>query len=302
MELLLLLLGYFKGDNIKLKRRKRKDMHTNKCERQKECIYLPSDIGEVNFSNLLKFYNQGRLIVECVTNANGQIVALFPRPPYANLPGVIRDCKKVESFCKFYNNGECMLCSRPEIHSPLKVWKEWKKYFYVLEELAFHIFALERGDNEKYFDHDQCKECGGDCCKSAGCELAPSDFSDLSFEGLRRVMKKGYITMQLASQLYTGLNCPVLILHIRNRDEPIINFGGWHEEGCILHDNLRGCPFSDKDRPKGGRDLIPENRKYGTCARGYSIRMCAEDWLPYQGLLEALGEEFAGKEIACKGT
>ena len=70
----------------------------------------------------------------------------------------------------------------------------------------------------------------------------------------------------------------------------------------MLHDIDTGCPFSDEDRPFGGKALKPEWILGKGCSVGYNSRMCAEDWLPYQKLLVKLYAEFENRHIVYTGV
>lgn len=40
-----------------------------------------------------------------------------------------------------------------------------------------------------------CKKCKGSCCKTMGCHYSPEDFKDLSFDGLKTEIDKGFISI-----------------------------------------------------------------------------------------------------------
>lgn len=277
-----------------------------KCPNQINCIYCPFDLDEVSFASLLKLYQEGRLALECIYDVEGAVQGILPRMPYENFPGVIYGGHK-NAKCKFWKDNHCTLESRylPKsmdnenyIIEAYVLWIPYMEDF--LEEMAIHILAVERKDDEKYFDHLQCKICGGKCCKRNGCAFAPSDFKHISLSVLKRIMEKGFVTIVEVENAVTGLGRDVLALRVRNKDEPVVNLSGNHNEGCILLEDT-GCPFNDEDRPHGGRVLVPEKLILGTCTRGYSSRQCAEAWLPYQEMLEELKNEFEGRDIKYTG-
>ena len=47
-----------------------------------------------------------------------------------------------------------------------------------------------------------CSKCGGACCKMCGCHFSPDDFEDLSFEGLKKELLKGYISIDYEATLF----------------------------------------------------------------------------------------------------
>ena len=52
-----------------------------------------------------------------------------------------------------------------------------------------------RGKRIEFENKELCSACGGICCKNMGCHYSPDDFSDLSFEGLKKEIDKGYISI-----------------------------------------------------------------------------------------------------------
>ena len=40
-----------------------------------------------------------------------------------------------------------------------------------------------------------CSKCKGFCCKRMGCHFSPDDFKDLTFDGLKKEIDKGYISI-----------------------------------------------------------------------------------------------------------
>lgn len=276
------------------------------CTKQKQCVYTPSDLGE-SFATLLNRYQDGRLAIQCICDEKGNVQGLLPRLPYENLPGVILYTGTDNAKCKFWNGRNCTLEKQylpkymDDENYILKAYVQWMPYMEnLLEEMAEHILAVERKEDEKYFDHLQCKICAGQCCKNNGCSFSPSDFKRISFPILKKIIEKGFIAIIEVDKFVTGFEKDILALRVRNKDEPVVNLSGEHNEGCILLEDT-GCPFSDDDRPYGGRALIPEKFILGTCIRGCSSRQIAEAWFPYQEILQALKDEFEGKYIEYTG-
>lgn len=279
------------------------ESNCSKCPRQFDCFYVPDDFSEISFNTLLEAYEQGRLVIQAVYREK-KLIGLIIKPPYEQLPGVIFSGAK-DAKCKFWSKNGCTLEKKylPDKNRSISIaMRKWFPYMTnVIEEVALHILAVEKKEDEKYFDHDQCAICKGNCCKGCGCYFALSDFKQLSFTALRKIMLRGFVTVTVAEKSCTGLNEDVLVLRIRNKDEAVVNLSGTHKYGCILHDIETGCPFEDNDRPYGGRMLVPEIFVNGRCSRGYSLRQWADDWLPYQDILKQLKEEFDGKDLECLG-
>ena len=136
-----------------------------------------------------------------------------------------------------------------------------------------------------------CAECKGKCCKGMGCHFSPDDFKDLSYEGLKKEIEKGYISIDWwegnpfddESNYDNGL-----LLRMRNVGAPVVDpsWGG----RCILLTE-KGCPFTYEERPRGGRDLIPDEKG---CYTTYDKQQCAQDWYKHKETLEKLKENFKG--------
>lgn len=134
-----------------------------------------------------------------------------------------------------------------------------------------------------------CKQCGGRCCKTCGCHYSPEDFKDLTFEGLKREIDKGFISIDWWEgnpfeddrNIFRGL-----FLRIRNINSPIVD-ASWGGRCILLTDT--GCPVSYEERPKGARLLIPSEEG---CRLEYDKRDCAKDWYKYRDILSKLYDEY----------
>ena len=139
-----------------------------------------------------------------------------------------------------------------------------------------------------------CKSCGGICCKSMGCHYSPDDFKDLSFEGLKQEIDKGYISIDWWNKnpfedernIYRAY-----FLRVRNIDSEIIDPA--YRGKCSLLTDV-GCLLSYKYRPKGGRTLIPALNN--NCIVKYDKQDCAKEWYEYNEVLCELVEYYFCKE------
>ena len=140
--------------------------------------------------------------------------------------------------------------------------------------------------NIPVFKNEQvCKKCKGLCCKQMGCHYSPKDFKDLSFEGLKKEIEKGKISIDWWE---TGdVFNPEYYLRARNKNGRIIDpsYGG----ECI---NLteKGCSLSFEERPLGGKALKPDI--FGYCRSYYTKEDCKNEWKPYKEVLKKLVEYF----------
>lgn len=148
-----------------------------------------------------------------------------------------------------------------------------------------------------------CAKCGGRCCKGCGCHFSPDDFEDISFEGLKRELEKGYISIDLVDGEAFDRQGFFLILRIRNRKARIVDLYYERGEPCVLFTE-KGCKLSYDKRPTGGRLLIPIELKckgfsYLDCHSAYTIEDCCMEWKPYQKILSELVHYFKDKDYPC---
>lgn len=128
-----------------------------------------------------------------------------------------------------------------------------------------------------------CKDCGGVCCAHMGCHYAPTDFKDLTYEGLKKEIDKGYISIDWwqNNPFDDERNISrALFLRVRNVKSNVVD-PSWGGRCSLLTET--GCSLSYDERPKGGRTLIPV--KYGNCEIKYSKDECARDWYEYNEIL-----------------
>lgn len=154
--------------------------------------------------------------------------------------------------------------------------------------------------HSEFENRDLCEACGGRCCKTAPCHYSPRDFADLSYKGLKKLLKKkGYISVvRFADSLTTEtarsigfMTAEFFVLRVRSRETKIavnsadIFKGDW----CSMLSSY-GCMLSYDERPYGGKMLIPlEGRK---CEQKYTIEECVKDWIPYQKVLKKVFKYF----------
>ncbi len=137
-----------------------------------------------------------------------------------------------------------------------------------------------------------CSICEGTCCKRMGCHFSPNDFKDLSFEGLKNEIDKGYISIDWWEGnpfCDTRDISHAYFLRIKNVGGNIID-PSWGGRCCLLTDT--GCPLSYNERPKGGRELIPKKTIDGDCLITYSKIDCAIEWYKYNDILDKLVDHY----------
>ena len=139
----------------------------------------------------------------------------------------------------------------------------------------------------------QCKECGGICCQTMGCHISPFDLKEISYQFIIDFIEE---TNCISIDWWEGSPFDesdniyrVYFLRLKNRNAKIIDpsYGGI----CSILTDV-GCPLSFEYRPRGARDLIPEEND---CRIEYSKQQCAIDWYPYQNTLEKVYNYYCKK-------
>lgn len=158
-------------------------------------------------------------------------------------------------------------------------------------------------DISKNVNSSVCAECGGACCKCCGCHFSPDDFEDTSFEGLKKEIEKGYISIDYVDGEMIYSSNSVYILRIRNQNAPIVDTGFKRRTPCILLTET-GCKLDYEHRPTGGKLLIPSTvssfcHELATCHSKYDIEDCCYEWLPHKKVLYQLVEYFKCQDIPC---
>ena len=158
-------------------------------------------------------------------------------------------------------------------------------------------------DKTIFVNSEACKSCGGKCCMKCGCHFAPTDFDDLTFEGLKKKMEMGYISIDLVDGEMIYQRGFFYILRARNEGAPIVDFGYNRRSKCCLL-TKKGCKLSFEERPSGGKSLIPgykktENNGFWMCTQTYEVEQCCYDWRPYHEVISKLVEYFKDKDFLC---
>lgn len=175
--------------------------------------------------------------------------------------------------------------------------EEFWNYLLKLMDERKHIvkeFNIEQDTNPEL-----CSKCGGQCCKKCGCHFSPDDFSEISFEFLKKELEKGYISIDYVHRNMCISCNGGYILRMRNINAPIVDTGLKRSPCILLTEN--GCKLDYFHRPSGAKLLIPSEDKNHvfTCESKYSIEQCCIEWIPYQNILFKLADFFTNKEITC---
>lgn len=140
-----------------------------------------------------------------------------------------------------------------------------------------------------------CQTCGGVCCASLPCHVAPTDFKTVSKQIITDGIDEGLFCLDWyeghADSDDDAENDGFKSFFVRIRG--IASMAVDPTAGCtckFLSEN--GCIFPFELRPKGARELIPA---HGKCYSLYSKKQCAADWLPYNDMLTELYREYKYK-------
>lgn len=296
-----------------------------KCCKISGCLYAPEDFEEITFNSLVDLYKNNKISFLYVGPWAGvhQKAWILTTPQVDSDKIIYNLIESVGKKCAFLTETGCSLDyhKRPrggkkliplEINGEIscesqygieEAADDWIIYEGIIKAVIDYLLSLERQNKTEFiYDHELCKLCGGSCCKATGCYFSPKDFRRLSYDVLKRILDKGYISIILMYKEITGLEKDVYTLRMRNKGGEMVIRDHSKDKGglCIIWEKT-GCPFNDEDRPYGGKALIPDWDSTRLCQTGYSHRQCAEDWLPYQDILKQLAEEFVEKNIQYEG-
>ncbi len=295
-----------------------------KCCKSTSCLYGPEDFKEISVEYFLRLYNEGKIMFSQVPkeHAGNSNSNWLVKPAQIDTPRIQPNIfignspciNLTESGCNkdFYHRPRGGKMLEPKIDSffgieDCKLYYTvehallaWQPFSEILESAVEHILSEERRQKQEFsYDHDICKMCGGKCCKANGCSFAPGDFKEISFEYLKKIISKGFISIIIIPDVQTGLEEETLVLKVRNKGSKVCDLEVNIPRQCILLEET-GCFFEDSDRPYGGRALVPRIPGIG-CKKGYSYRQCAIDWKPYQAVLKELYKYFAVKDVVFSG-
>lgn len=131
-----------------------------------------------------------------------------------------------------------------------------------------------------------CAICKGECCRQMGCHYSPRDFADLSYEGLKKEIEKGKISID-----WWEAEEPEYYLRARHVDCSVVD-PSWG--GVCVNLTETGCSLSFEDRPLGGKCLKPD--PLNMCKNSYSKEDCKNEWKPYREILVDLVQHFRNLE------
>lgn len=174
--------------------------------------------------------------------------------------------------------------------------RKGRLYMYIIDSEEFNT------------NYPLCQKCGGECCKRNACDCSPEDF-EKDIAKMREALESGKYCIDFsredASSFFIGANRTILVterikkshrdfLYIRpkNVGRPVVDIIHTEEvEGpCIFWDEKKGCPLDYKNRPKGGRTLIPQASRI--CIPPYDKLVMLMDWKPFTSELIKLAKEF----------
>lgn len=137
-------------------------------------------------------------------------------------------------------------------------------------------------------DNSLCTECGGECCKSMGCQLSPEDIKGgVTYENVKSLLESGKYSIDWWDK-DEKFGEYAIFIRARHVDADVIDpsYGGT----CVMLTET-GCSLSYDDRPKGGREL--RAHPLHMCDdSGYTKLQSAKDWFEYRDILKVLFDEY----------
>lgn len=162
----------------------------------------------------------------------------------------------------------------------MKLLEVFKKYFNEAPECSDKV------------NSDLCKQCAGRCCSNLGCHISPDDLKEISVQSIINFIdESGCISIDWWEGdpiTDTPNGKRVYYLRAKSRDSKVIDPGFGENPCSLLTEN--GCPLPFSYRPKGARELIPNEKK---CEEKYLKIQCAIDWLEYQDIMEKVYHHYA---------
>ena len=137
-------------------------------------------------------------------------------------------------------------------------------------------------------NYSMCAECGGRCCKETGCFFMPQDFEKIEYNYLKNEIEtKQYISISAVNSFF-GIVFPIfrLYLKVRNVDSEICNVS---TPGTCMLLTPTGCALNFRERPTGGKALIPGNPCTGKIRGDEAVAA----WRPYEDILKRLWNDYS---------
>lgn len=156
-------------------------------------------------------------------------------------------------------------------------------------------------DQKKYENKKLCSTCGGVgglCCKAGGCVWFPSDFKEITLNSIDTILQNGKASIVGTPNATLKGNTPIfngVILSLRARN---INRGPIDLisiSTCCASLTPTGCEFNFKDRPSGGKHLIPMPNL--ECYEDFRIKDVEEKWYAYNKILSRLVRRYTGLSV-----
>lgn len=159
-------------------------------------------------------------------------------------------------------------------------------------------------------NYPMCAMCGGKCCKRHACDCSPKDF-DNDVAKMRAALESGKYSIDFSRDTTNSFNIgmfeTVLIgerviesrteffyIRPKNIGKPIVDIihDKDKDEGpCIFWDKEKGCALPYKEKPMGGRTLVPTGIP-DWCIGQYNTALMMLEWKPFAKEIIELAKEF----------
>lgn len=147
------------------------------------------------------------------------------------------------------------------------------------DKKAFIDSILRDFPKSSHLNHSICEKCGGKCCQRGGCGLMTCDVSEMSVDGIRRMLDTGKYSITF---FFAGMEEIIPVMSAREVNAERVN-NSIIRRPCSLQQQ-NGCSFSDEERPTMGLLYVPNSQ--GNCEMLVDSLELAFDWYPCKELME----------------
>lgn len=143
---------------------------------------------------------------------------------------------------------------------------------------------------------DMCRQCGGICCLKCGCDYDIKDFKDCSYNTLTKELAKGNISIVCFFKFRNDNSYEaILYLRARNSNRDIVDLVSMKTKCSMLGED--GCMYDYKQRPEGGKNLIPRKDIDSMCMSDRDPKDIVMSWKPYQKTLKRIVLQYTGMNL-----
>ena len=136
--------------------------------------------------------------------------------------------------------------------------------------------------NENHIDRSICGKCKRCCCKIGACQLMTCDISDMSVEGIRKMLDTNKYSVYLTFGFLFGELVVLPVICAKEIDAGRVKASFFRKQCALLGEN--GCSLSDEERPTLGLLLIPNSND--KCRTAVNNEETFLDWYPHKSIMD----------------